>query len=401
MKMRRLLGIAMRKLISISTLLSTSGLALAQFAGGTTPPAPAPQSSVIPAMPATAANPAAHPWYVKPELGQWMICVQAYVGDKAQMNAEALATEIREKYKVPAYLFERGGDDKRREEARYAAELARKRAEEEQQFQDLMAKLRAESAAKGIEFIEPKRNLIVPHVKYQVQYAVLIGGWPTMEAARKELDKVRKWAPPANTSLMDTTVIENRPKDGGKATGERAYINPFQVATVAKNPVAPMQMDAEGEALLKLTLSMNTQEEYSVLKIQKPWTIVVKHFTPPNEVKGKDADRSMMERLFKPQKDVMVATAEHARSMAKMLRDMKPTEKFPYGPFESYVLHTKNGSLVCVGQFDSAEDPKLMQMQEIIGMIKFNVGHDGSTDPNKVKDFNVRLFDRLYAMKVK
>jgi hypothetical protein len=384
----------MRALFSLTLFALLSVTAAAQFPGT---PAPAAQTSVIPAMPAAA--PSAHPWYIKPEMGQWMICVKSYVGERARVNAEALATEIREKYKVPAYLFERGGEEKRREEARYAAELAKKKAEEEAQFKDLMAKLRAEAAAKGMEFIEPKRNTIVPHVKYEEQYAVLIGGWPSMEAARKELEKIRMWEPPANKHLMDVTTIGRA--EAGKLQGEYAYINPFQAAMVVKNPVAAHQLDPEGEAEVKMTLKLNADEEFSVLKIQKPWTICVKHFTPPHEVKGKDADRSLMDRLFKPQKDAMVATAEHARSMAKMLRSMKPTREFPYGPFEAYVLHTKNGSLVCVGQFNAAEDPELMKMQEVLGLMKFNVSHDGAKDPSQIKDHNVRLFDRLYAMKVK
>ena len=36
----------------------------------------------------------AHPWYVKPEAGAWMICVKSYSGDNAKMFAESLAQEI-------------------------------------------------------------------------------------------------------------------------------------------------------------------------------------------------------------------------------------------------------------------------------------------------------------------
>ena len=79
---------------------------------------------------------------------------------------------------------------------------------------------------------------------FPLHWAVLIGGWKDMDSARKELDKIRAWQPPKNTSLMDQGVI-SRPAEGGRRVREEAYLNPFQYALVVPNPVAPKGGEAE------------------------------------------------------------------------------------------------------------------------------------------------------------
>ena len=80
-----------------------------------------------PAPKAVGPAPSTHPWYVKPEVGQWMILVKSYSdgdveGDgegQARSMAERLAREIRETYRIPAYLFEKGSEERRQEEAAF------------------------------------------------------------------------------------------------------------------------------------------------------------------------------------------------------------------------------------------------------------------------------------------
>jgi hypothetical protein len=374
---------------AVLLVLAVASPSLAQFAQ------PTGSSTIVPAN----TSPTAHPWYVKPEHGQWMICVKSYSGATAREFAEGLAREIRETYQVPAYLFERGAMERQMERERHGAELARKRAAEakiEADWNAVQARARAEAAAKGIEFIESKREVKASTVLIEDQYAVLIGGWADMATARREMEKVRKWAPPANTKLMDTQFITR--DSGGQRSGELAHVNPFQAGMVVPNPVAPKVADAESEAETKFVLKLNENEEYSVLKIQKPWTICVKLYTPPVDLKGKTEQRSVMAKLFNPKPDTMLASAGYARDLAKALRSMAVSKENPHGPYESYVLHTKYGSMVCVGQFNTADDPKLLEMQQKLGALKFQVDTRGKADINATQ---VRLFDHLYAMRVK
>ena len=119
------------------------------------------------------------------------------------------------------------------------------------------------------------------------------------------------------------------------------------------------------------------------------------------DLKDKDAGNVIsIRKLFNSRPDYLNKTAEISVNLAKLLRGLKPTAAEPrMAPFESYVLHTLNGSLVCVGQFDGPDDPKLLEVQGQLGMISFDVG-----DPKKPAHDDrkqVRLFDRLYAMKVR
>lgn len=337
---------------------------------------------------------AAHPWYVKPEHGQWMICVKSYTDSGEERNArtfaEALAQDIRERYKVPAYLFERGSIEKQRERERHAQELARQRAAraaEAAAFEQIQAQARAEAAAKGMQFLESKPNIKAPTVRIEEQWAVLIGGWPDMASARREMEKLKTWEPPANKKLMDAQFIVREGK------GEMAYVNPFQAAMVVPNPMAPRTTDAENDAETRFVMKLNEDEEYSVLRIQKKWTIVVKNVVPPHEIKGKQ-EQSFMGRLLNPKPNAMVAAGEQARNFCIALRNLKPS-------IEAYVLHTRYGSLVCVGQFDGPDDPKLLETQEKLGALRFNVQVQDGKKLNLADEQNVRRFDHLYAMQVR
>jgi hypothetical protein len=356
----------------------------------TTPPAAAAVASQTP--PPAAPPQAAHPWYVKPDVGGWMILVKAYSGTGSREMAERLAADLRETYKVPAYLFERGAEERQRERERVTKEMERQRREQTAAFLQLTERMRAEAMAQGREFVESPPRVRVATVRIEEQWAVLVGGWPTMDAASKQLAVIRRWPAPKDATLLDVSSVV-RPGADGQATGERAYLNPFHTARVARNPVAPRAPDAESQTD-PLVLKMNQDEEYSVLRIGKPWTIVAKAFyVPVNEVKGKDDGRSVFARVFNPKPDMMHATAAQAREMVKVLRspDMKPR------PLEAYVLHTLNGSLVCVGQFDDKDDPRMTAEAALL---------DGmGSDIRATKDGPVierrRMFDALVALRVK
>ena len=91
-------------------------------------------------------------------------------------------------------------------------------------------------------------------------------------------------------------------------------------------------------------------------------------------------------------RDQIDRTSGLAVNLAKMLRELKPTNNTPRAA-EAYVLHTLSGSLVCVGQFDSADDPRMLAEQQRLELIRFNVQGDNST---------IYPFDRSFvAMRVK
>ncbi len=404
----------MRRLLAFGCAVAFSSAADAQFASDRKGPAPItltpPATPATPAasppsfnqVAATAVKPAeappsAHPWYVKPEHGPWMIIVKSYSGESSKAFAEQLAREIRETYKTPAYLFERGSEDKKKEEGRVLKEREKKKLEEEKQFLAIADQLRAEAFRKGYEFQETKPTYRVPQIRYEEQYAVLVGGWKDMETARKALDTIRTWNGPKDQRLMDRGFVGGESKAGAQSTLSGGYLNPFKLAFVAPNPVAAKTLSSEAGSD-PLVIQMNKEEPLSVLKIQKPWTLVVKsYYAPLVDLKDKDAGNVIsIRKLFNSRPDYLNKTAEIAVNLTKLLRGLQPTAAEPrMAPFESYVLHTLNGSLVCVGQFDSPEDPKIAEMRTRLEALRLNVGEKGSAG-NKIYPF-----DHLALMRVK
>jgi hypothetical protein len=367
--------------------------AAAQFASDRPASPPPPPAAATPGANAPGStNPTTHPWYVKPEHGAWMICVKSYAGPTAKAYAEELAREIRETYRVNAYLFEKGSEEKKRQDEYVAKEKARQQAEQQKQFLELTQKMREEAYQKGMDFMESPIKLRVPkYLAVDEQWAVLVGGWKDMEAASKELKKVRGWQPPKNADLMDRGVI-SRPGENGQRTGEVAHLNPFLYAMVFPNPAAPRP--AEDDRTVRAIYRLNEKEDLSVLRIAKPWTLVVKSFHPPVRMRDKDGEKSVVERLFGPDEGAkeLQATALQAVSLAKALRD----PKFKPHPLDAHVLHTLYGSMVCVGQFDGPEDPAMLATQQTLDRLTFHVQRQ---DEYGTKS-NVRLFDPLFAIQI-
>ena len=188
----------------------------------------------------------------------------------------------------------------------------------------------------------------------------------TWSQPARRLDTIRTWNDPKDKPAHGPRLRQRRDEGRrNKSTLNGGYLNPFKLAFVAPNPVAAKTLSSEAGAD-PLVLQMNKEEPYSVLKIQKPWTLVVKsYYAPLVDLKDKDAGNVIsIRKLFNSRPDYLNKTAEIALNLTKLLRGLQPTAAEPrMAPFESYVLHTLNGSLVCVGQFDSPEDPKIAEMR--------------------------------------
>jgi hypothetical protein len=326
-----------------------------------------------------------------------MICVKSYSGPKAKAHAEEMAKEIRDAYRVPAYLFEKGADERKKQEEFVARERERQKALQ-QMFLAEAGRFRLEAEKQNRDFLDSTPPLKVR--RYQTiedQWAVLVGGWKDMETARKELNKVRTWQPPKNKDLLDVAVTSQVRENGevggnGSRDFEVKAINPFEQAMVFPNPLAP-KVDTD-DGTVKMIYKLNEKEELSVLRIKKPWTMVVKAFHPPYKVRDYKGEKSLLERTFSRDEAgrELQATALQAVAMAKALRD----PDFKPHPFDAYVLHNVYGSLVCVGQFDSPSDPMMVETQRVLDGIRFTVGRQDQFNPQQ----NVRLFDPMFALQI-
>jgi len=384
----------------VAGLTFATDAAVGQFAGrrppslppGLQPAAPVayqPQPGpVVRANYPTAAEDTPHPWTVKPENGGWMILVKGYVGADARTLAEQLCRDIRDTHKVAAYLFERNAVERKRE--RELQEAIRKKAEDDAQpFLRSIEQAKKKAEAEGSVFVPTAARLKVPKPLNALpeQWAVMIGGFPDGDTARKALDKVRTLPMPKDTRLLQEAFISRPSEQGVKV--EQTFLNPYASALVVPNPTLPSA--AEDKTKLEpFIVQLNRDVPHGLLAVRKPWTLMVKSFTTPMKMNGRDGGGNVFDRvgggLFGKKNNMLDLTAAQATQLCDALRhkDMRPT------PLESFILHHRTGSIVTVGQFDTPDDPELLKLQQTLRGMTFKV----KDDKTKVETTE-RMFDTV------
>ncbi len=330
-----------------------------------------------------------HPWLIRPEHGPYFIMVKSYVrpakgskgaeddkGLTARELAEGLATEIRDQYRVQAFLFEYISEERKAEMRQIA--VARQKAQTYYAQLDVM---RQRSQLQGMEFMQPDNKLHVMTHNHKDQIGVLVGGFQTETDATKALTKLKTWPTPKNEVFLDKGSIV-QPGADGKPEVVRAAMNPYATAFVVPNPSIPRTAQAQ-KGLDPFVVKLNEGQPYNLLKATKGWTLAVKSFTAPVELVNKDSDTSLMRKIGFGQSggNALAAGAEQAESLAKALRQLKgPVGADGRGGqslnLEAFVLHTRNASLVTVGQFDGPDDPALVATKKLLTSFKVNASKD-------------------------
>jgi hypothetical protein len=273
---------------------------------------------------------------VTPQAGPWMILAASYGGPPSRGQAEELATEIRTRYSLPAYIFNRTAEERRAEQDRVARlkEEARKKLE-----------------ADGLPATTPVYIKTVRRI--EDQYAVLVGGYKDDVAARKALEDIRKLKPKSD----GLNKIAYVPDAHGKMHEEA--INPFQSAFVCHNPTVPVEKPKQDIDMGQRLKEYNVGETYSLLKCPKPFTMVVRVYKGESMVQSQTGSRSVMDKMGMKFGSVLNANGNEAHKMAEFLRNKQPGLGF-----EAYALHTEYNSYVTIGGFDSPDDPRLLQTMQ-------------------------------------
>ncbi|HEV8061799.1 MAG TPA: hypothetical protein VGP68_18115 [Gemmataceae bacterium] len=262
-----------------------------------------------------------------PQAGQYLICATCFVGPQAPKLAREMVYEIRSHFGVPAYVFDKGEEERLKERER----------------------LRKQHEEMGDNNV-PLKTIRIPD-----ECAVLVGGFKDFESASKALKIVKNWPPPQKKELMPVIADASVPENENEAVKIRgAYISPYVQAFVARNTTIPLEKKADPkmEAFMR---KINAHEKYSVYDCRKPWTLVVAQFQGVSVVQSKAADESFINKLLDSSKGKSLsASAMNADNMCEFLRKSK---------IDAYVLHTTWGSVVCVGGFDSRDDPKMGMMK--------------------------------------
>jgi hypothetical protein len=282
---------------------------------------------------------------ITPAAGPWTICVSSFTGDAAAKLAHDLVVELRTKYRLQAYLFNHGAEERR------------------QQEQDLQERRRQQEEALRRAGLNPADVPVRKKtVRVEEQYAVLVGGYKDMESASSDLKRIKGLPAPQSvpggaifTQDMAALVAGQKPK------AEEVKLNPFRTSFVTPNPTIPMAAANANKAdpFLKV---LNADEPYSLLKCKHPLTLAIKEFYGATVLQTSNITPSgFMEKIFSSRPGAQLnAGAMNAHNMAEALRN-------PKIGLEAYVLHTRTASIVTVGGFDGPKDPHIEQVIQALG----------------------------------
>jgi hypothetical protein len=267
-----------------------------------------------------------------------MICAACYVGEQAPQLAHDLVLEIRTRYNLPAYVINRGEEERRR------------------QREEL----------KRLHERYPDSHVPLHTTRVEDQCAVLIGGYKDMETARRALKDIKKLQPSSEKLMHPWAEVFIPKKEGEEGKIVEGYMNPFLNGFVVRNPTAPLERPVENKSdhFLK---DLNAHESLSVLKCKKPWTMVVATFQGLQVIQAKSQEpEGFFEKLLgKSGGDTLEASGHNARNLANALRKLN---------FEAYVLHTRWGSIVTIGCYDRSDDPQMGQVQRSLASLQLGQG---------------------------
>lgn len=310
-------------------------------------------AGVEPIRPTTPTSRVANPYPLTPDVLGWMICAATYLGPDGPELAKQVATELRTKHRIAAYIFNRGDEERRKQEEEHQERLKR---------------------------LPPGVTLPRKVYRVQDQYAVLIGGFKDVDAASKYLPTFKKLPPPTlhldgGRSPYELMTYQDVDPETKKPVTKTAKVNPFHNAIVVRNPLAPVQQVAKPK-WDPLWKKLNGDEEYSLLNNPKKFSLLVKEYHWARAFQQQKGDSSFLNAMGlggARGADALDASAMQAHELAKFLRH-------PSIGLKAWVLHTRSSSLVCVGGFDGPEDPEFGRAKQHVANVRFTP-KNGGTDP--------------------
>jgi len=257
---------------------------------------------------------------LKAEHGPWLILAKSFVGEESQQSAQELAKEIRQKYRLNAYVLPKQFD--------YSQSVP----------------------GSGMEANGQQRRMkYINDQKFDV-YGVLIGDFDSFDNPKiketlermkriehKDLTGTNKASPRESTvSAYKRWLRKNSESSQSKPDG------PFSGAFVTRNPLLPEDY-FQSPKVDKFVRSLNNEAEHSLLKAPGRFTVRIATFRGNENVVLKDS-RASQQATEKLTGESLERAAVQANLAAKALRQ---------AGYEAYEFHDRNMSIVTVGSFDA------------------------------------------------
>jgi|YNPMSStandDraft_1061717.scaffolds.fasta_scaffold14906_4 hypothetical protein len=251
-------------------------------------------------------------YWLSEENGPWMIMACSFSGDQAERQARELVLELRKRYKLPAYMYEKTFD------------------------------LKSDSAG------SPRRYRYQQGERVR-EVAVLVGDFPAVDDPRAQeiLQKIKCYRPtslePQGEKSTSLTLAALRSIQQSLLTddNEKKQKGPMRHAFLTTNPLLPDEYFAP-RGVDKFILALNEGYEYNLLNCPGRYSVQVAHFT--GEVILDQREIQAIERGEKTFRGSLAEAARKAHELTLALRQKG---------YEAYEFHDRGASIVTIGSFDS------------------------------------------------
>jgi hypothetical protein len=255
--------------------------------------------------------------------GPWMIMAAAFSGDGAKDQARQLVLELREKYRLPAYLYQKKFDLGRRTEGR------------------------------GTDRYGEPLKMRYARGESLMEIAVMVGDYPAVDdpEAQKVLKKIKHLEPAAldvNKRKTTSQTLANFRSLQKAAFPEGSDVRkkgPMGAAFIATNPLLPPEFFAP-KGVDKLVVEMNKGVKHSLLDCKGRYSVKVATFNGQIVLDQKKIDQIEKGAKFK------------SRLQDAAINAHKVTEALREKGVEAYEFHDRYASIVTIGSFDSVGVPR-------------------------------------------
>ncbi|TWT88289.1 hypothetical protein Mal64_17680 [Pseudobythopirellula maris] len=249
------------------------------------------------------------------EDGPWLIMATTFSGEGAEQQAIELCREMRESFRLEAYVHDMTFD--------YSEE---------------------EQVGRGIDEYGAPIKMRYRRGEKQHEWAVLVGDYPDVEdpIAQKHLNQIKKLQPEALKMGADGETSQNYAhiRRMQEMVLKRKGVGPMRTAFMTRNPLLPKEYFVP-KGVDKFVAKMNKGMKHSLLKADGKYTIKVATFRGRGVLQGASGGMSEQD-----QDDSLVEAAENAHLLCEAMRDKG---------WEAYEFHDRQQSYVTVGSFDTVD----------------------------------------------
>ncbi|MGI8981737.1 MAG: hypothetical protein ACR2FY_21115 [Pirellulaceae bacterium] len=264
--------------------------------------------------------------------GPWMIMCTSFTGGvNAEEQAHNLVLELRQKYRLQAFVYRKHFD------------------------------MGAPEIGLGINRFGGAKVMRNRNAYKRDEIAVLVGNFHSVDQPEIEraLQNIKTMQPetlnPEKTgekSLQTWATIRGMYRETGKLLKKKEK-GPMGAAFVTRNPLLPEEFFA-AKGLDPFIVELNQGVKYSLLKCPGKYTVKVASFRGVESMKPKEFDQlagkpyKTNQRDYEGMAKIDIAWDKAGR-LTKALRDKG---------VEAYEFHDRTESMVCIGSFDSVGDPR-------------------------------------------